>query len=301
MLFNSKKKDAPEIKIDKIKSEEKKIEIARKKAQEQVDGALAEVARLQTVAKEIEHANKVAQADYDEKVDKFKTELATLVLDKSVALIDLEKAKSEVFTVQTERDTLSKEIKTLKEALTELQSEVDSKKADIQNLSDKGIKMSRNIDIQINHKEGLLTDLTKVVDRTIIEHESLKKRHQNAIDRLMEENTKQELLLKSEQAKLTDIVNESKTISRQVSEAEDRFVEIEKNINEAQATLDTLNVGIKDEEQAFDAAKKEVEIAKAELKTLTLERINSKNFAQELLNKERTIKKMYSDVGLEYK
>ena len=277
------------------------MDTPKKKAQTQLDKMLAEVSRLKTVGIEIEEANKEALLKGNSSVDELNKSIADLAFQESEVISKLKELRKDITTESKKKNEIKEKTKLVHNELSKLDAKIKEKQVYVFKLIQDKDKVSEGYSKQKLEKSKELESL----DRDIVQKRQ-KSLQEEAVIKIHIKKKKKELSCAEES--ISNIKLKEDALSKKMNdsvknadEAERRQVIAEKKENECKAIIETINVDIEANIPVLRSLKKEIELEKDELKKVTIDRINSKKYMEELKNKETNLKRKYEDVGLEYK
>lgn len=276
------------------------LEKAKKDAQDQIDAALAEVARLKTVASDLEKKNKEDETLYANKEKALKTSLASIESNITYAKLDLQKIIDQIADQQVIKTELSKDIDSRREDLVVFEKLIADKKAQLESVEDSITKAIEKENRLVADKKKELENLTNEIDSKTKVAVAEEAKAKTTLKKLNDDITAAEMAL----AKLDEshrlITDEARKAKSEAEHAEIRKNEAERRLSAAENELISITSNIEANSALLEAKKRELEAVEKELKPLIAKRIDSINFMKELENKEAILKSRYEEVGLEY-
>lgn len=277
------------------------IDKQQKEAQERVEAALAEEARLKTVAAELEKANKKAITEHESLVKKNNEEIQNFITEARAAREALDVVVQKKFSEQKERYLLKEEVFTLSKKLSELEESIEDKKGLAIATESLILKRTEKLNNSITEKEKEID----ILDANILEKQNRVSK-QDADFTVLAEKHKREITEINKQVSILeesykDLAKKEESVKAELSANQHKLSVVKSELQTAEQNKEAVLIEISDLSTEVESLTGEVAAAKEELRKVNLERINSQGFMEELANKEANLKMKYEAVGLEYK
>lgn len=286
--------------IEQLKATELSLQKQNKQAQDAIDGALAEVDRLKTVASEMEKVNKDKLNFYQAEEKAYESKLVALETNTIITTNNLRDIESTIEDLDPIVFDLKDEIIDLRNIKTDLERLTETVKAELTNVTKEKHDIIKDLDISIQLKKDLIqTQLSKINEVT----NTLNVQTEKFDNVIAGKNTELQAVMdkiaaqKAHQIAIqADVTLLQEAINTAINKGESVKAEIEQSF----IKLEEIKVALAVSKTTLDEAKKEQEIEQAKLKELITKRIDSVNFIEQLNNRENNLKQRYQDVGLEY-
>lgn len=277
------------------------LEESKKAAQEKIDKALFEVSRLETVASELKKTNEAALIQYQEVTDGQQSRITDLAYDESIAVQSLSDVRDKIDSAEQERASALSEVKSLKTEILNMKAEVANELTAKEELETSDLRKLELFNKQVLEKESELQALDKAIASRQQDFLNEEADLKAGLARLNKDLESKDGLLIAKKIELEEDSREVKQLKNLAADAERSQGDAEKATLQAQSKLEATIGESKVKSAELAETKSQLEVLKVEVKQLTIERFNSKNFMEELRSKESNLKKRYEEVGLEYK
>ena len=281
------------------------MENDQKRARTEVEMAMAEVARLKTVASDLEKSNEVRKVSLESDIATLMSKIPALENDVSIRVDVLNRIDVQIGEGQALADETKVKVSEVKEQLSSIEKAFAERSLDLHTIETAIKNETNRFDTLLAEKNNELRTTKKAVLDAENIHDSNITKHNIELLKIKKEMIDAE-------ASLATAKDEFATVLRETNRLESESVVFKNETRTLKGDVESLLVEItnlKEEKTnllaSVEPLRSEIEKERQLLKDLTKERIQqhevNRSIVATLDQREATLREKYEDVGLEYK